>query len=120
MHFNGRRPVAVTEGDEDLPPLTFFGEIFWIFFLVLTLVCYFLFTFFWWRSEWHRSWVSVPYEEQVHMRFTWSWAFFFFFLHNIVVSGVLFLLFFGLGFLFLFFCDELNTSLAPVACSVAS
>ena len=79
MHFNGRRPVAVTEGDEDLPPLTFFGEIFWIFFLVLTLVCYFLFTFFWWRSEWHRSWVSVPYEEQVHMRFTWSWAFFFFF-----------------------------------------
>ena len=54
------------------------------------------------------------------MRFTWSWAFFFFFLHNIVVSGVLFLLFFGLDFLFLFFCDELNTSLAPVACSVAS
>ena len=45
MHFNGRRLVAVTEDDEDLPPLTFFGGIFGFFFWVLTLVCYFLFTF---------------------------------------------------------------------------
>lgn len=41
------------------------------------------------------------------------------FLHSIVISGVLFLLFLGSTFLLLFFCDELNTSLAPVTCSVA-
>lgn len=50
MHFNGRRPVAVTEGDEDLPPLTFFGEIFWIFFFgtyigVLLFIYFFLVAF---------------------------------------------------------------------------
>lgn len=42
---------------------------------------------------WHRGWVRVPYEEQVRMRFTWSWAFF---LHSIVISGVLFFTLLGI------------------------
>ena len=42
------------------------------------------------------------------------------FLHSIVISGVLFFVFLGSAFLFLLFCDALNTSLAPVTCSVAS
>ena len=55
MHFNGRRPVAVTEDDEDLPPLTFFGGIFGFFFFGYLHWCVTFYLLFWWRSEWHRS-----------------------------------------------------------------